>query len=185
MLVEMTSTLEACLTLPALTSGFSGVTFSPGPSFSETLKPNLSCLGSRSLLLPSVFKNPEHKTCRNTYSPSTKTEQTSTGNTTLCSRNITNSLHYTNGFSDFFKYSENILSSARVKQEQLIDLFSLFPPRRNFITENKQFTILTLIWFRSCSASCRNCSSSLIFSASVSHAPLVKKTCQEEERKRY
>lgn len=31
--------------------------------------------------------------------------------------------------------------------------------------ENKQLTILTLIWFRSCSASCRNCSSSLIFSS--------------------
>lgn len=29
--------------------------------------------------------------------------------------------------------------------------------------KNKQLGILTLIWFRSCSASCRNCSSSLIF----------------------
>lgn len=37
--------------------------------------------------------------------------------------------------------------------------------------KNKQLAILTLIWFRSCSASCRNCSSSLIFfSLYFSHA---------------
>lgn len=36
--------------------------------------------------------------------------------------------------------------------------------------KNKQLAILTLIWFRSCSASCRNCSSSLIFSLYFSHS---------------